>query len=73
MKTRNLTERCISFDSYIKPQLHSMVMSLQLVVYLLIPTSNHNYNTTRSVDASVVYLLIPTSNHNVRFALYKII
>ena len=37
-----------------------------MVVYLLIPTSNHNawYHTFRSEQ--VVYLLIPTSNHNCR-------
>ena len=33
---------CISFDSYIKPQLGIFVDKLQIVVYLLIPTSNHN-------------------------------
>ena len=33
---------CISFDSYIKPQLHWVVPCLNNVVYLLIPTSNHN-------------------------------
>ena len=33
---------CISFDSYIKPQLFGVLFSLHLVVYLLIPTSNHN-------------------------------
>ena len=34
--------RCISFDSYIKPQLLCLVQVLLTVVYLLIPTSNHN-------------------------------
>ena len=34
--------RCISFDSYIKPQLASHCYKPYLVVYLLIPTSNHN-------------------------------
>ena len=34
---------CISFDSYIKPQLMVGVVSAMVVVYLLIPTSNHNY------------------------------
>ena len=33
------------------------------VVYLLIPTSNHNLITTYSSSAWVVYLLFPTSNH----------
>ena len=34
------------------------------VVYLLIPTSNHNARFFAYVKCSVVYLLIPTSNHN---------
>ena len=33
---------CISFDSYIKPQLFKVRLYLLVVVYLLIPTSNHN-------------------------------
>ena len=33
---------CISFDSYIKPQLASCCFGFLNVVYLLIPTSNHN-------------------------------
>ena len=33
---------CISFDSYIKPQLFLFTKPLKLVVYLLTPTSNHN-------------------------------
>ena len=33
---------CISFDSYIKPQLIPATTVLKKVVYLLIPTSNHN-------------------------------
>ena len=35
-----------------------------LVVYLLIPTSNHNCVLAVSRPHYVVYLLIPTSNHN---------
>ena len=34
---------CISFDSYIKPQLCCCGYSFKHVVYLLIPTSNHNF------------------------------
>ena len=34
---------CISFDSYIKPQLPLNVIVKWKVVYLLIPTSNHNW------------------------------
>ena len=33
---------CISFDSYIKPQRYQSGISYWAVVYLLIPTSNHN-------------------------------
>ena len=35
--------RCISFDSYIKPQLILIYYFYFYVVYLLIPTSNHNF------------------------------
>ena len=35
---------CISFDSYIKPQLDKDKIIVSVVVYLLIPTSNHNFN-----------------------------
>ena len=37
---------CISFDSYIKPQLPNLAFGGSLVVYLLIPTSNHNLSYT---------------------------
>ena len=55
---------CISFDSYIKPQLFIKDSVYSQVVYLLIPTSNHNACRRRSSLMPVVYLLIPTSNHN---------
>ena len=55
---------CISFDSYIKPQPKKEVRELKKVVYLLIPTSNHNYLGDYVLVSCVVYLLIPTSNHN---------
>ena len=38
----NLPLCCISFDSYIKPQLKRLQYVCLDVVYLLIPTSNHN-------------------------------
>ena len=57
--------RCISFDSYIKPQLVGEYGTNGLVVFLLIPTSNHNDYTANTLTITVVYLLIPTSNHNV--------
>ena len=55
---------CISFDSYIKPQLDRREGAGVDVVYLLIPTSNHNYGDAVLWRSYVVYLLIPTSNHN---------
>ena len=55
---------CISFDSYIKPQLPSVRGGFNCVVYLLIPTSNHNSCGVLMPVQYVVYLLIPTSNHN---------
>ncbi len=35
-----------------------------VVVYLSIPTSNHNTETGMTFGGAVVYLSIPTSNHN---------
>ena len=61
------TPRCISFDSYIKPQLPAYMPFTENVVYLLIPTSNHNSLLKKSDEYSVVYLLIPTSNHNLLY------
>ena len=55
---------CISFDSYIKPQPYSRFCICNVVVYLLIPTSNHNLLLCVIKTNMVVYLLIPTSNHN---------
>ena len=55
---------CISFDSYIKPQRLATPFKSFIVVYLLIPTSNHNFEPYLLYIADVVYLLIPTSNHN---------
>ena len=59
---------CISFDSYIKPQLLLNLNFSLSVVYLLIPTSNHNVEDGLTRQEKVVYLLIPTSNHNFRVA-----
>ena len=36
-----------------------------MVVYLLVPTSNHNFEGAPVSGLTVVYLLVPTSNHNV--------
>ena len=58
---------CISFDSYIKPQPTKLTFNIQHVVYLLTPTSNHNYLLHLENVRVVVYLLTPTSNHNLLF------
>ena len=63
---------CISFDSYIKPQPSDATKPQSLVVYLLIPTSNHNTRCKGLKHRTVVYLLIPTSNHNFRMIYCKI-
>ena len=70
MKVYRQMKSCISFDSYIKPQLCIPTLVLISVVYLLIPTSNHNKGMLDILEGIVVYLLIPTSNHN-RFDLFK--
>ena len=57
---------CISFESYIKPQLRSEALKAHCVVYLLNPTSNHNLWKCVIMEIAVVYLLNPTSNHNSR-------
>ena len=46
---------CISFDSYIKPQLMVAVPFETGVVYLLIPTSNHNM-TLKILELRVLYI-----------------
>ena len=61
----NTHQCCISFDSYIKPQHYCFIIFVHGVVYLLIPTSNHNQEEDDKERGRVVYLLIPTSNHNI--------
>ena len=61
----SLSTGCISFDSYIKPQRKKDYFNVVKVVYLLIPTSNHNCILSPTEGRHVVYLLIPTSNHNI--------
>ena len=46
-------ESCISFDSYIKPQPTRWGRFLCQVVYLLIPTSNHNSVRTSAQQYSL--------------------
>ena len=49
------TTSCISFDSYIKPQHAATVQGQAAVVYLLIPTSNHNLLVVLQV-VSLLYI-----------------
>ena len=60
----SIASSCISLYSYIKPQPQNKRNTYTCVVYLYIPTSNHNCGLTRIVYHLVVYLYIPTSNHN---------
>ena len=55
---------CLSSCSYIKPQLRWWTLAVLLVVYHLVPTSNHNTRQPHTAIAVVVYHLVPTSNHN---------
>ena len=55
---------CISYYSYIKPQLSYIYTKTNEVVYRTIPTSNHNLWLKRLRRKIVVYRTIPTSNHN---------
>ena len=41
-RSKSLLSGCISFESYIKPQLYWYAITFAKVVYLLNPTSNHN-------------------------------
>ena len=59
-----ISKSCISLYSYIKPQPPMCKVLTITVVYLYIPTSNHNVKPTAVADFKVVYLYIPTSNHN---------
>ena len=57
---------CISFDSYIKPQPYSVLVALNAVVYLLIPTSNHNsrFFYLMMVMLYIFWFLHQTTTHN---------
>ena len=55
---------CISFYSYIKPQLTYTLREAQAVVYRSIPTSNRNTDREADCVGLVVYRSIPTSNRN---------
>ena len=56
--------RCLSSCSYIKPQLILWEIKNPVVVYHLVPTSNHNNKGWNLNFLEVVYHLVPTSNHN---------
>ena len=62
-RVRNKFLRCISFDSYIKPQLKTSYAAVSLVVYLLTPTSNHNLSLTgnNNVELYIFWLLHQTT------------
>ena len=64
---------CLSLDSYIKPQRPPIKHHQDRVVYLLIPTSNHNCKRASIICHKVVYLLIPTSNHNCTALAYVVV
>ena len=55
---------CISFYSYIKPQLVTRPRYREVVVYRSIPTSNRNLVIDELTSFKVVYRSIPTSNRN---------
>ncbi len=55
---------CLSSCSYIKPQLINPMQIYYIVVYHLVPTSNHNVEEVIIAGKKVIYHLVPTSNHN---------
>ena len=64
MSRASIHQSCISFDSYIKPQLMN---TIEIVDYSCISFDSYikpQPATRRANEANVVYLLIPTSNHN---------
>ena len=61
-----LSFSCLSSCSYIKPQHLMIIYIVRIVVYHLVPTSNHNLDAVQVAEACVVYHLVPTSNHNSR-------
>ena len=58
---------CICLDSYIKPQPLMCLLCQYLVVYVLIPTSNHNHTMTISLVISLYmsWFLHQTTTFNV--------
>ena len=68
MLNQELLKRCcISFDSYIKPQPAPLQPRCPWVVYLLIPTSNHNFGVTvRALSSLYIFWFLhqTTTVHN---------
>ena len=64
---------CLCLYSYIKPQQCANVKSCDCVVYVSIPTSNHNCPVIVCCCWLVVYVSIPTSNHNRYNCLFRIV
>ena len=64
MQTNNELERCISFDSYIKPQLILMISLEQVRCISFDSYIKPQRKLWLYGSFQVVYLLIPTSNHN---------
>ena len=71
-----MEESCISYYSYIKPQLRITAVSLLMVVYRTIPTSNHNSDQCRLL-ASQLYIVLflhqTTTRHVVAYFLHSCI
>ena len=59
--------RCICLCSYIKPQRKWTFNVKCLVVYVSVPTSNHNAKNAVIAANNVVYVSVPTSNHNSKY------
>ena len=51
------SRRCISYYSYIKPQLAQTSANIAYVVYRTIPTSNHNVSETLLFDSKLYIVL----------------
>ena len=67
---RSAERGCISFDSYIKPQLRQPHWCRCRVVYLLIPTSNHNYvSELKSAKSLYIFWFLHQTTTSDRLAL----
>ena len=68
-RLRLILQRCISFDSYIKPQHGGAINTFLRVVYLLTPTSNHNFGPWWSTKTAlyIFWLLHQTTTRRLRY------